>query len=61
MVNTINTLTVRNKELAEKVEELERKTNSFPSREQQLEVLNRIEGIAQQLKKRDKERKKEVG
>lgn len=61
MVNTINTLTERNKELLTKVEELERKINSFPSREQQLKVLDEIENIAQSLKEKGKKWKKEVG
>ena len=42
MVNTINTSTERNKELLNKIEQLEKKNNSFPSREQQLKVLDEI-------------------
>ncbi len=43
MVNTINTLTERNKELLAKIEELENKEKTEISREAQLGIIDKIE------------------
>jgi hypothetical protein len=59
MVNTINTLTERNKELLNKIEELE-KGNQSLSKEKQIEVLEKIGDIAQELRERDKKDKASI-
>ena len=59
MVNTINTLTKRNKELLNKIEELEKGSQSL-SKEKQIEVLEKIGDIAQELRERDKKDKASI-
>jgi len=43
MVNTINTLIERNKELLTKIEELENNKNTEISREAQLKIIDKIQ------------------
>jgi len=43
MVNTINTLIERNKELLNKIKELENNKNTEISREAQLKIIDKIE------------------
>ena len=59
MVNTINTLTEANKELLNKIEELEKESQSL-SKEKQIEVLEKIGDIAQGLRERDKKDKASI-